>query len=85
MKTIEAIKGIGDNIEEGVTKNRIVFKYQGSNFATLLSRREFFYIEWKEEEGWNIADASDLQSALRVIDEHVKAAYELVKGRQATS
>lgn len=80
-KTIEEIKKIGNDIEASATKSRAVFKYQGRNFAIVKSRREFFYLQWKEEDGWYLEDIRKFSEAEKVINNNIKKAYELVGGK----
>jgi hypothetical protein len=79
-KTIEEIRNLGSNVEVSVTKSRIVFKYQGRNFASVISRREFFYIEWKEADSWYVEDVKQFGKAEEIINNNVRKAYKLVGG-----
>lgn len=80
-KAVEAIKKLGKDIEASATKSRIVFKYQGRNFASVSSRREFFYIEWKEEDGWYEEAVKQFSEAEEIISNNVQKAYELIGGK----
>lgn len=80
-KTVETIEKLGNNIEKKATKSRIVFKYRGRNFASVSSRREFFYIEWKEADGWHEEAVKQYSEVEGVITDNIKKAYELVGGK----
>lgn len=80
-KTIDTIKKLGKNIELKATKSRVVFKYLGRNFAHVSSRREFFYIDWKEEDGWYEEAVRQYSEAEEVINDNVKKAYKLIGGK----
>lgn len=80
-RVIETIKKLGKGVEASATKSRVVFKYRGRNFASVSSRREFFYLEWKEEDGWYEEDVKQYSEAEKIINDKVTKAYELVGGK----
>jgi hypothetical protein len=80
-KTIEAINLIDNKIEVGMTNSRVVFKYQGRNFASLNSRRSFFFIEWREENDWNKDKVEQFQYVQKIIEDKIMPAYESVGGK----
>jgi len=82
-ETIEQIKKIGKDVEPKTTKSGLVFKYQGRNFAAIYSRREFFYLEWKQEDGWENEAIRKLDKAVEIINNKITKAYELMGGKIA--
>ena len=63
------------------TNSYIAFKYKGKNFASLSTRREYFYIGWREEDGnWNYEQIKDFDEIEKIID-NIKKAYKTVGGK----
>ena len=80
-KTIALINNLGKNVVSKPTNSYIAFKYKGKNFASLSTRREYFYIGWREEDGnWNYEQIKDFDEIEKIID-NIKKAYKTVGGK----
>ena len=81
-QTIEAIRGLGENIEVTLIKWGISLKYKGKNFASIYPRRESFVMQWKESGSWPYeTNIKKIERVQEIIDQNIKTSFELVGGK----